>query len=112
MEKLFSYGTLQQMNVQIETFGRKLSGQKDILLGYYLSEIEIKDKAVIKASGKNIHPILKPSKDLHDEVKGTVFEITKQELLQADGYEVAEYTRVLAKLKSGEVAWIYAQSKA
>lgn len=111
MEKLFSYGTLQQTNVQIETFGRKLIGQKDTLLGYFLSEIEIKDKAVIKASGRNIHPILKLSKDLYDEVDGTVFEITKPELLQADEYEVDEYQRVSAKLKSGEVAWIYVESK-
>ncbi len=108
MEKLFSYGTLQQRNVQIETFGRELSGKEDTLQGHQLSEVEIKDEAVIKASGKNIHPILKASKDLSDEVKGTVFEITKEELQQADSYEVAEYKRVSAQLKSGTTTWIYA----
>lgn len=112
MEKLFSYGTLQQKNVQVETFGRELDGEKDALLGYYLSEIEIKDKAVIKASGTNIHPILRVSEDSADEVQGTVFEITKDELLSADEYEVAEYMRVSAKLKSGKTTWIYAESKA
>jgi gamma-glutamylcyclotransferase (GGCT)/AIG2-like uncharacterized protein YtfP len=112
MEKLFSYGTLQQKNVQVETFGRELEGEKDTLLGFYLSEIEIKDEAVIKASGTNIHPILKVSENPTDGVQGTVFGITKEELLKADEYEVAEYMRVSAKLKSGKTTWIYAESKA
>jgi gamma-glutamylcyclotransferase (GGCT)/AIG2-like uncharacterized protein YtfP len=112
MEKLFSYGTLQQRNVQIETFGRELDGDKDALLGYYLSEIEIQDKDVIKTSGTNIHPILRASENPYDEVQGTVFEITKEELFNADQYEVSEYMRVSAKLKSGKTTWIYAASEA
>ena len=110
MEKLFSYGTLQQENVQIETFNRKLSGTKDTLLGYRLSEVKIKDEAVIKASGTNIHPILIQTGNMEDEVNGTVFEITKKELSQADGYEVEEYIRILAELKSGKSTWIYASA--
>jgi hypothetical protein len=35
-EKLFSYGTLQYEAVQLDTFGRTLLGQKDVLLGYRL----------------------------------------------------------------------------
>jgi len=112
MEKLFSYGTLQQKNVQVDTFGRELDGEKDTLLGYCLSEIEIKDKAVIKSSGTNIHPILRISENPTDEVQGTVFEITKEELFNADKYEVVEYKRVSAKLKSGKTTWIYSESKA
>ena len=34
MENLFSYGTLQQENVQIKNFGRSLSGTLDVLQGY------------------------------------------------------------------------------
>ena len=112
MEKLFSYGTLQQKNVQVKTFGRELKGEKDTLLGFYLAEIEIKDEAVIKASGTNIHPILKESDNTSDVVNGTVFEITREELLKADNYEVAEYMRVSAKLISGKTTWIYTESKA
>ncbi|MDE4940393.1 gamma-glutamylcyclotransferase, partial [Francisella tularensis subsp. holarctica] len=33
MELLFSYGTLQQEEVQLTVFGRKLVGQKDSLKG-------------------------------------------------------------------------------
>ena len=43
MEKLFSYGTLQQTEVQIETFGRELYGIKDALVGYTVGEVEITD---------------------------------------------------------------------
>lgn len=107
MEKLFSYGTLQQENVQIETFGRKLAGQKDVLIGYILSEVKIKDAAVIKVSGKDVHPILKFTGRPTDTVVGTVFELTPLELAQADDYEVAEYTRVKGEFSSGNKAWAY-----
>ncbi|MCE0495015.1 gamma-glutamylcyclotransferase family protein [Vibrio salinus] len=108
MEKLFSYGTLQLETVQKETFGRLLTGSKDILLGYVLSEIQIKDKDVIAKSGTDIHPILKYTGNNSDQVEGTVFQITKEELAQADDYEVDEYTRVKGNFQSGASAWIYA----
>lgn len=108
MELLFSYGTLQQDNVQLASFGRLLKGERDILPGYTISEIEIFDENVVKASGKKFHPILKETQKDNDEVLGTVFVITPEELAQADAYEVDAYTRILAKLKSGKNAWIYA----
>jgi hypothetical protein len=40
------------------------------------------------------------------EVAGMVFEITAHELAAADRYEVAEYMRVQATLKSGVRAWV------
>jgi hypothetical protein len=108
LEKLFSYGTLQMENVQKRTFGRILTGEIDTLVGYVLSEVKIKDKAVIEKSGTDIHPILKATNNLTDEVEGVIFEITQEELLQADGYEVEEYARIEASFKSGEKAWVYA----
>lgn len=107
MEKLFSYGTLQLLSVQKETFGRALAGQKDSLIGYELAEIKIKDEDVIKTSGKDIHPILKYSGHEADRVEGTIFDITPSELSQADTYEVEEYIRVKAKFESGTEAWVY-----
>jgi gamma-glutamylcyclotransferase (GGCT)/AIG2-like uncharacterized protein YtfP len=106
--KLFSYGTLQMENVQKETFGRILKGTKDILVGYILSEVRIRDKSVIEKSGIDVHPILKFTNNPLDEVEGTIFEVTEQELHQADDYEVEEYVRVEADFKSGEKAWVYA----
>ena len=111
MEKLFSYGTLQLRPVQIETFGRVLTGKKDTLIGYALSDVKIKDKAVIETSGTDIHPILKYSGNDEDRVEGTVFEITAAELAQADEYEVEEYLRVKATFHSGTRAWVYVCAK-
>ena len=111
MKKLFTYGTLQQENVQLETFGRKLKGTKATLTSYVVSQIKIKDKNVIMVSGSNMHPILKFTGNILDEVHGTVFDITKNELVKADKYEVEEYHRVLIKLKSGQIAWAYTISK-
>ena len=34
MPLLFSYGTLQHEEVQVSTFGRKLAGEKDLIVGY------------------------------------------------------------------------------
>ena len=108
MQKLFSYGTLQQDNVQLQTFGRRLDGQIDTLPGYIIGDVTITDEYVIKTSGSNIHPILRHTGKSTDEVPGTVFNMTDEELIQADEYEVAEYTRIQATLKSGKKAWIYA----
>ncbi|NRA61851.1 MAG: gamma-glutamylcyclotransferase [Psychrobium sp.] len=107
MEKLFSYGTLQMESVQRETFGRELKGAKDILIGYVLSDVKIKDQMVIKISGTDVHPILKYTGKNSDVVEGIVFEITPSELSQADDYEVEEYVRVEGEFKSGQKAWAY-----
>jgi len=108
MPLLFSYGTLQQKQVQIANFGRELSGSKDTLQGYIVGEVEIRDERVLRESGKALHPILRFTGNTTDEVPGTLFEITETELAQADDYEVADYVRTSAKLKSGAVCWIYA----
>lgn len=107
MEKLFSYGTLQMPQVQTDTFGRLLDGKKDTLIGYQLAEVTITDQAVIQSSGTNIHPILKHTGNPDDHVEGTVFEVSKDELAQADEYEVDDYQRVRASFLSGQTAWAY-----
>ena len=111
MERLFSYGTLQLLPVQQETFGRALTGTKDTLIGYILSDIKITDQAVIKTSGTDIHPILKYTGIDSDMVEGTVFEITASELSQADEYEVDEYIRIEGKFRSEQKAWAYVCAK-
>ena len=107
MENLFSYGTLQQKKVQLDTFGRPLEGKRDVLQEYCISQIKIKDKSIIKLSGKEIHPILIFTGNIKDEVEGTVFRINFSELLMADRYEVDNYSRVEAILQSGTKAWVY-----
>ena len=108
MGLLFSYGTLQQKNVQIANFGRELDGLKDSLPKYIVGEITITDERVIRESGKDVHLILRYTDNIEDEVTGTVFEVADKELIQADDYEVDDYKRVAAELKSGRTCWIYA----
>lgn len=109
-EYLFSYGTLQNDNVQLETFGRLLKGSKDILKGYKLSTIVIVDEDVLAKSGQEIHLLAMPSEIATDHIEGVIFEITQEELLAADGYETDAYKRVKLQFASGMEAWIYVAS--
>ena len=47
MELLFSYGTLQQENVQLANFGRRLKGVSDTLVNYKIDKIKITDKCLV-----------------------------------------------------------------
>lgn len=108
MQLLFSYGTLQQHSVQLANFGRKLVGYKDSLPLYKIDQLRITDPRVLKESGKEFHPILQFTGKSSDEVSGTVFELTESEISAADDYEVDDYQRVKATLKSGRSCWVYA----
>jgi gamma-glutamylcyclotransferase (GGCT)/AIG2-like uncharacterized protein YtfP len=104
-EYLFSYGTLQKDEVQLELFGRLLTGTQDILNGYKISGIEINDESFLSRGEQKNQLTLVVSSD--DTIKGTVFEVTYEELLLADKYEPEEYKRVKVTLESGKQAWIY-----
>jgi hypothetical protein len=106
--RLFSYGTLQQPEVQRALFGRELAGTPDRLPGYEFSMLPIADSEVAALSGSARHPIVHATGRPSDEVAGTVFEISPAELAAADAYEVDDYTRVLVELASGLRAWVYA----
>lgn len=111
MPLLFSYGTLQQDNVQLSTFGRLLQGEKDELVGYEQSSVRIEDPEVVATSGKTHHPIVKFNGRNDSRVSGTVFKITDKELANADRYEVSAYKRVAAILASGREAWVYIDAR-
>ena len=106
-ELLFSYGTLQQENVQRALFGRLLDGGPDELVGFAQQTLEINDPDVVAKSGKAIHTIVVHTQRNGDRVAGTVFQITPEELAAADAYEVSEYVRVETTLASGLRAWVY-----
>ena len=111
MAKLFSYGTLQLENVQKDTFKRLLIGSKDALVKYTVSKIKITDPKVIKSSGTDMHPILKYTGNDSDIVEGTLFELTDEELLKADGYEVDDYKRDTVIFKSGKTGFVYLKNE-
>ena len=111
MPLLFSYGTLQQDNVQQATFGRLLKGSVDALVGYAQLMVTIEDADVVARSGKTHHPIVAFTGEGEDRVAGTVFEISDAELAAADAYEVDAYKRILAPLASGLNAWVYVDAR-
>lgn len=72
--------------------------------------MKISDPEVLALSGEQMHPILRHTGNPSHMVLGTVFEISKMELFKADEYEVSDYKRVAANLKSGDKAWIWVAS--
>ena len=106
-ENLFTYGTLQLQEVQLSTFGRKLEGHRDVLVGYRLAMITIRDEDFVAKSGTANHRTLKFTGNPSDSVEGTVFRVTTKELEQADAYEPDGYERVQVQLRSGTHAWVY-----
>ncbi|MGK5010820.1 gamma-glutamylcyclotransferase family protein [Janthinobacterium sp. MDB2-8] len=110
-EQLFSYGTLQQADVQLATFERLLDSRPDQLPGYRLALLAIDDAQVVATSGKTHHPIASRSGAPTDCVPGAVLAISADELRQADGYEVAAYRRERVTLASGMQAWAYVDAR-
>jgi gamma-glutamylcyclotransferase (GGCT)/AIG2-like uncharacterized protein YtfP len=112
MPLLFSYGTLQQESVQLATFGRLLQGQRDELLGFAPSLVEIEDPQIVATTGKTHHANVTFNGSNGSRVSGTLFEITDAELAAADLYEqLAAYKRVAAMLASGKQAWVYVDGR-
>ena len=94
-ESLFSYGTLQDHEVQVSTFGRTLVGEHDALPEY--RPITFGPYLNVQFTGHQ-----------SDWVEGTRFEVTTDELAAADTYEAsANYKRIEVELKSGRQAWVY-----
>src|SRR4051812_14791833 len=97
-ENLFSYGTLQGKAVQLATFGRRLTGRPDALVGYKLRVIRITDEDFVTLSGAEHHRTLQFTGAASDLVEGTVLAVTWRELEQADSYEPTGYERQLVRL--------------
>ena len=110
MPLLFSYGTLQQPEVQQANYGRLLKGAADVLPAYRLKPLPIDDPAVVRLSGKAVHMIACYTGDPNDRIAGMRFEITDDELAASDVYEVAAYSRTEVKLESGVTAFVYVGS--
>lgn len=108
MPLLFSYGSLQEPAVQMSTFGRRLRGEADELVGFERSRVEIRDPADAALLQQTHYANVRANGAETSRVSGTVFEVSDAELAAADAYEQpAAYQRVLATLASGRVAWVY-----
>jgi len=107
---LFSYGTLQQREVQLATYGRTLTGAPDVLAGYRLAPLAISDPHVLSVSGKAVHNIARATGDPNDRIAGMLFELGEAELAATDAYEVDGYARAEVTLESGRTAFVYVGS--
>ena len=107
MVSLFTYGTLQLPQVQLEKYGRLLDGKADVLPGYRLERLEVDDPDVVRLSGKSDHPIARYSGHASDRVTGIAYDISEGELAATDAYEVEPYDRVEVVLESGRRAFAY-----
>ncbi|HSE61405.1 MAG TPA: gamma-glutamylcyclotransferase family protein [Candidatus Saccharimonadales bacterium] len=96
MERLFTYGTLQDPEVQKQVFGRVADMHSDALKGYR--------KSVIKLKGK-VYPIA--VYDASSLIEGMTLEATQEEILMMDKYETSAYKRIEVTLASGQRAWVY-----
>ena len=108
MPLLFSYGTLQELPVQLATFGRPLRGHADELPEFASARVPIKDPDVTASSGRTYYDNAVPAPGRGARVAGTAFEVTDAELVAADEYERdADYVRIVVVLASGQPAWVY-----
>lgn len=106
-ELLFTYGTLQQRDVQLETFGRVLDGEPDALPGYKVAYAEVRDPRVAELAGATTIPVVRATGNPLDKVTGLLMKVSEDELDASDEYEVTLYRRTRATLASGRTAWVY-----
>ena len=108
MPLLFSYGTLQDEAVQLSTYGRRLDGRRDEIVGFEPCSVPIDDPQVAARLGKTHHANASFTGNRDSRVPGTVFDVTGDELTSSDAYERPfAYARVRAALASGLEAWLY-----
>lgn len=100
---VFSYGTLQNPEVQMELYQRVLEGQSERLSGYVLESINLPDSSFNYIT----YPIAKPTGNPQDIIEGFVFYLSEHELKITDTYESEAYARVQIKLDSGIEAIVY-----
>ena len=99
MPLLFSYGTLQQEDVQMATFGRRLTGIRDELPGF---------EQTVATVGTRQHANVTFNGNDESRVAGTAFEVSDADVARADEFEAPfSYERISAVLASGRRAWVY-----
>ncbi len=105
-QRVFSYGTLRQPEVQAALFGREVTTIPDSLPGWRLDWLTITDPEVIATSGSDSHPILRRGAPTNS-VDGAYLVIEDGELASVDEYEVSDYVRIQVTLTTGVLAWVY-----
>ena len=86
-QRLFSYGTLRQENVQLTLFGRRLGASRISLPATRFPPSRSRILKLSDRAGLETHPIRVAAGNPALEVAGTVFLLSAAELEAADDYE-------------------------
>lgn len=105
MEQIFSYGTLQSKEIQMQIFNKVLIGTPDQLFGYKLKDLKIEEEF-----GMADYFVATPSKNPSDIINGIVYTISSKELAKVDQFESNAYKRIQTTLKSGITTWVYIET--
>jgi hypothetical protein len=111
-ELLFAYGALQRADIQLDTFGRRVAAQDDVLTGYSRMYTDVPDHRIDTVAGPAVLPVLRRTGSALDKVVGVVLALTPDELDAADEYQPALYRRIIVTLDSGRRAWLYVDAGA
>ena len=79
--------------------------------GFERALLEIGDPAIASALGQTHYAMARRTGRSADVVTGTVFDLTPDELQDADRYEIDEYKRIAVVLQSGVQAWVYVDAR-
>ena len=105
MEQIFSYGTLQSKEIQMQVFDKLLTGTLDQLKGYKLKDLKIEEEF-----GMADYVVAVPTEGPSDPIHGIVYNISPSDLAKVDIFESNAYKRVEVTLNSGILAWIYIEN--
>lgn len=103
MPLLFTYGTLQNNNIQRQLFGKEIHGTKDFLRCYKLETIKIPKNHPLAET----YFIARYTGNQNDKIDGTVYKLDNNELVITDKYEGSSYQRKTILLNSNKEAIIY-----
>lgn len=95
--QVFTYGTLQNKEVQVGVFSRLLTGIDDVLSHHKITTKKVADR----------YPTLEQTTNHTDRLSGKVYTLSQEELAKADHYEGEAYKRIEVTLVSGNRAWVY-----
>jgi gamma-glutamylcyclotransferase (GGCT)/AIG2-like uncharacterized protein YtfP len=108
MPLVFSYGTLQEADVQQSIYGRALQARRDELKGAESRIVTLSDPLAVATTGRARHTNLEFTSGSDSKVSGSVLEMTDADLAKTDSYELlAGYKRIEVVLVSGTKAWAY-----
>ncbi len=95
---IFAYGTLMDDSVRTSVLGKEITGKNDSL-----SNFRLKKHSVLIS-----YPVVE--KDEGNNVKGIVFEVDNNDLINLDRYESNYYRREIVTLDSGVKSMVYIEN--